>query len=457
MFNQYRVIHFVGIGGIGMSGIAEVLNNLGYEVTGSDIKGSSTIERLLTLGIKVYIGHRPENIDSAHVVVVSSAIGKENVEVTEARRRSIPVIPRAEMLAELGRLKYSVLVAGSHGKTTTTSLISTILLDAGYDPTVVIGGKLMATNSNANLGRGQFMVAEADESDGSFLKLSPTIAVCTNIDKEHMDYFSDMENLKKAFLCFLNKVPFYGLSVVSADDPNVRDILPHINRKVVTYGLSHPADYTVKNITFNAMTTQYDLFFQGELLERFEVPLTGKHNILNTLAATATALYLKIDIESVIGSLQRFKGIKRRLEFKGESMGVKVYDDYGHHPTEIQMTIQGVRQQTGNRLLVVFQPHRYTRTQALMEEFAHSFTHTDRLYLLDIYPAGEDPIEGINSQTLYQRLRSEGVEVAYFSDTQELLSTLSRETRRDDYLLTFGAGDVWKVGEDFIRGSYASN
>ncbi|MBF0590813.1 MAG: UDP-N-acetylmuramate--L-alanine ligase [Nitrospirae bacterium] len=457
MFNQYRVIHFVGIGGIGMSGIAEVLHNLGYEVTGSDIKGSSTIDRLLALGIKVYIGHRPENIDSAHVVVVSSAIGKENLEVTEAKRRAIPVIPRAEMLAELGRLKYSILVAGSHGKTTTTSLISTVLLDSGYDPTVVIGGKLLATNSNAALGRGQFMVAEADESDGSFLKLSPTIAVCTNIDKEHMDYFSDMEHLRKAFLCFLNKVPFYGLSVVSMDDPNVREILPYINRKTVTYGFSEMADYTARNIKFGSMTTQYDLFFKGEFLDSFEVPLTGRHNILNTLAATATALYLKIDIEVVIGSLQRFKGIKRRLEFKGEAMGVKVYDDYGHHPTEIQMTIQGVRQQVRNRLLVVFQPHRYSRTKALMEEFTHSFTDTDRLYLMDIYPAGEEPIDGINSQTLYHRLRSEGVDVAYFSDTHELLNTLSREVKKDDYLLTFGAGDVWKVGEEFIRGDYVHN
>ncbi|MBF0343229.1 MAG: UDP-N-acetylmuramate--L-alanine ligase [Nitrospirae bacterium] len=471
MFNQYRVIHFVGIGGIGMSGIAEVLHNLGasglgYEVTGSDIKGSSTIDRLTSAGIKVYIGHRPENVGSAHVVVVSSAVGKDNPEVVEARRLSIPVIPRAEMLAELGRLKYGILVAGSHGKTTTTSLISTILLHSGYDPTVVIGGKLLATNTNASLGTGQFMVAEADESDGSFLKLSPTIAVCTNIDNEHMDYFSNMDNLKKAFLCFLNKVPFYGLSVVSAADPNVRDILPHINRNTVTYGFSDSfgksdvapvPDYTARNIEYGYLTSRYDLFYKGEFLDQFEIPLLGRHNILNALAATAVALYLQIGIESIKNSLQQFKGIKRRLELKGEAMGVKVYDDYGHHPTEIQMTLQGVREQVKNRLVIVFQPHRYSRTRALMEEFAISFKHADKLYLMDIYAAGEEPIEGINSEALYHRLRSKGVDVTYISDTQELQCLLSREVNNGDYLITFGAGDVWKIGEEFIGGCHVRN
>lgn len=451
MFERYRVIHFIGIGGIGMSGIAEVLHNLGYEVTGSDLKGSETVERLRGLGLKVYVGHRPENIDSAHVVVVSSAVRADNPEVIEARRKSIPVIPRAEMLAELGRLKYAVLVAGSHGKTTTTSLVSTVMAHAGFDPTVVIGGKLKALGTNARLGRGNFIIAEADESDGSFLKLSPTIGVVTNIDMEHMEYFKTVDSLKGAFLSFMNKVPFYGLTVACMDDRYVRELLPSVHRKVVTYGLSPDADLQAKNLKRGFMSVSFEALMAGENLGVFVLPVPGEHNVLNALASIAVALELQIDAEKVREALKGFGGISRRLEFKGEAGGIRVFDDYGHHPTEIRATLKALRESLNSgRLFVVFQPHRYTRTRDLFGEFTVSFDDADDLVMMDIYPAGEPPINGITTEALVNAMKKAGV--SHIKGKEEVARVVASRVRRGDVVLTLGAGDVWEVGEKILRG-----
>jgi UDP-N-acetylmuramate--alanine ligase len=450
MFERYKVIHFIGIGGIGMSGIAEVLYNLGYEVTGSDIRESQATERLAGLGVKVYIGHRAENVDSAHVVVVSSAVGDENPEVAEAHRRSVPVIPRAEMLAELGRLKYAILVAGSHGKTTTTSFVSTVLAHAGFDPTVVIGGRLKALGANARLGRGDFMVAEADESDGSFLKLSPTIGVVTNIDREHMEYFRTMDSLKGAFLSFMNKVPFYGVSVLCMDDPLIRELLPSVHRRFTTYGFSRDADLRAAKIRKGFMSISFEAVFKGESLGRFNLPVAGEHNVLNCLAAMAVALWLQVSAAKIKEALEGFEGIGRRLEHKGGARGVAVYDDYGHHPTEIRATLMAAKEAIGpGRLFVVFQPHRYTRTRDLMEEFAASFDHADRLLIMDIYSAGEPPIEGVSTGSLIAAM--ERKDTVHVKTRKEAAELISREAKKGDMVLTLGAGDVWKAGEKVLK------
>ncbi len=453
MFNQYRIIHFVGIGGIGMSGIAEVLHNLGYEVTGSDIRESETTTRLRGLGIKIFIGHDEKNIYDAHVVVISSAVSPTNPEVVAAKDRAVPVIPRAEMLAELGRLKYGILVAGAHGKTTTTSLVATILGEGGLDPTVVIGGKLKAMGSNARLGQGQFLVAEADESDGSFLKLSPTIAVITNIDKEHMDYFKDIETLKGAFLSFINKVPFYGVAIVCTENEHTRTIIPQIKRRVLTYGLSHNSDMYAKNIRYEGSKMSFEAVFKGDSLGIFTVPVPGVHNVLNSLAAVLAAMELQVPIEKIRNGLGSFGGIQRRFELRGEVRGIKVFDDYGHHPVEIRAVLKAARDCfSDNRIVVIFQPHRYTRTRDLMDDFALSFGAADMLYLLDIYAASEAPIEGINSQALLKKIRDVGsVKAEHVPDRKELARILVAELRPGDVVLTLGAGDVYKIGEELLK------
>lgn len=462
MFEKYRVIHFVGIGGIGMSGIAEVLVNLGYEVTGSDMKESDTTKRLRNMGITIHIGHREENIDSAHVVVVSSAVPPDNPEIESAHRRNVPVIPRAEMLAELARLKYSVLVAGAHGKTTTTSLISTVLAGGGFDPTIIIGGKLKGIGSNAKLGKGEFLVAEADESDGSFLKLSPTIAVVTNIDREHMEFFRDMKGLRDAFLSFINKVPFYGVSFICAENEHLQELLPDIHRRFLTYGLSSSADIYADDSEKGFMSTSFEVIAKGAGLGRFSIPVPGTHNVLNALACIGVARELKMDTAKIRESLASFSGIQRRFEFKGEAKGIKVYDDYGHHPTEIRATLaaasENLRYQGKDaRLFVVFQPHRFTRTADLMEEFAHSFTGNYSVLLLDIYPAGEKPIEGVTSKALFEKMKPlAGGNVTYFADRNAALRRLIVEMKRGDMLLTLGAGDVWKLGEEALEKLHAS-
>ena len=454
MFNKYRVVHFVGIGGVGMSGIAEVLHNLGYEVTGSDLRETETTHRLKNLGIKVHLGHASENIDHAHVVVISSAVSPVNPEVVEAKQRYIPVIPRAEMLAELGRLKYGILVAGAHGKTTTTSLIATTLGEGGLDPTVVIGGKLNAIGSNAKLGQGDYLVAEADESDGSFLKLNPTIAVITNIDREHMDFFKDIATLKSAFLAFINKIPFYGIAVVSIENSYTREIIPYIERRALTYGLSDTADIFARNIRNEGTRMSFEPVMHGLSLGNFTIPIPGRHNVLNSLAAIATAMELQIPVERISEALRKFSGIHRRFEFKGEAKGVRVYDDYGHHPSEIAATLKAARECfTNNRLIVLFQPHRFTRTRDLMEEFSVSFTDADRLYLTDIYPAGEQPIQGITAEGLLRAIKRTATgAISYEADRKKMVAAIVRETAPGDVVLTLGAGDVYKMGEEILMG-----
>jgi len=458
VFERFRTIHFVGIGGIGMSGIAEVLHNLGYEVTGSDVKESDTIARLRSLGIKVSIGHTPDNIDDAHVVVTSSAVSHENPEVAAARERSIPVIPRAEMLSELGRLKYGILIAGAHGKTTTTSLIATILAHAGLDPTVVIGGKLMATGSNARLGRGDFIVAEADESDGSFLTLSPTIAVVTNIDREHMDFFRTMEALKDAFVSFINKVPFYGLSILCAENEHIREILPRIHRRYITYGFSPQTDIHAINLKKEFMSVSFHVIYKGHDMGRFSVPMPGTHSVLNSLASIAVGMELKLDLQNIREALKGFRGIQRRFEFKGEERGIKFFDDYGHHPEEIRATLRAAKESLGSgggkdgRLVILFQPHRYTRTKDLLRDFGASFSDADILYVMDIYPAGEKPLEGVNGEAVLNAIRDKGHRsAAYISGHDLLMETLMNALRPNDLFFTIGAGDVWKIGEALLK------
>lgn len=433
-----------------MSGIAELLHNLGYEVTGSDIKESDTTRRLRGLGMAVHIGHKMENVVNAHVVVTSSAVYGDNPEVVAARQQQIPVIPRAEMLAELCRLKYSVLIAGAHGKTSTTSLVSTLLTSAGFDPTVVIGGRLKATGTNAVLGSGNFIVAEADESDGSFLMLTPSIAVATNIDREHMEYFKTIDNLKKAFVSFLNKVPFYGTSFICGDNAYVQEILPELHRKYITYGIDPGADIFAHSVRHEGFRMEYGVVYHGKDLGEFSLPMIGKHNVLNSLAAIGVAMELKMDTERIKESLNTFEGIQRRFEFKGESDGVKVFDDYGHHPTEIRAILQAARHAVATKVHVVFQPHRYSRTADLMEEFAGSFNDADVLYLLDIYSAGEQDTRGIDADTLAARIRKNGVDVMYQPDKDLLVKDLKNSTAPGDVLITLGAGDVFRVGDMFL-------
>ncbi len=457
VFERFRIIHFVGIGGIGMSGIAEVLHNLGYTVTGSDIKHSETTARLTEAGIPVFIGHAPENVDDAHVVVISSAVSADNTEVLEARARAIPVIPRAEMLAELARLKYGVLVAGAHGKTTTTSLLSAILSLGGFDPTIVIGGRLKATGSNARLGQGDFLVAEADESDGSFLKLTPTIAVVTNIDREHMDYFQTMETLKEAFLSFMNKVPFYGAAVVCIENEHIQSLLPSIHRRCLTYGLSPAARLYAEHIRKGHMSMSFTAVYKGKPLGVFEIPMPGIHNVLNSLAAIGVSLILNIDPAVIREALEGFSGIQRRLEFKGEAEGIRVFDDYGHHPSEIRATLRAIKEgheaggSRAGRLIVLFQPHRFTRTRDLMQEFSLSFADADMLVMLDIYPAGEQPIDGVHSSLLTTRIREAGYrDVIYMESREKAVEYIASQSERGDLVLTLGAGNVWKAGEEIL-------
>ena len=467
MYKRFEKVHFIGIGGVGMSGIAEVLNNLGYEVDGSDLKESETTSRLSELGINVSIGHKAENVKDSNVVVISSAVSPDNPEVQAAKKKSIPVIPRAEMLAEIARLKYGVLVAGAHGKTTTTSLIASVLGDGKLDPTVVIGGKLKGMGSNARLGQGEFLVAEADESDGSFLKLTPTIAVVTNIDREHMDFFRNIDEIKSAFLSFINKVPFYGLSILCGDNEYVKELLPEVQRRFITYGLSEGLDLTANNIVTSGIKSTFEAELNGKSLGLFEVPLIGAHNICNCLASIAVANDLKIRMDIIREALRNFSGVQRRFEFKGTVSGINVIDDYGHHPTEIVATLKAVKDAMhGNtpenpeaertefgagRLFVLFQPHRYTRTRDLLEEFMDAFVDADRVVLMDIYAAGEKPLPGVNSDLLFRGIKDTGKDIEYIQERDGIIDYLCSDLREGDTLLTLGAGNVWKIGEEFLE------
>ncbi|MRR16411.1 MAG: UDP-N-acetylmuramate--L-alanine ligase, partial [Deltaproteobacteria bacterium] len=451
MQRKVKRIHFVGIGGIGMSGIAEVLLNLGYGISGSDVQSSDTSKRLQRLGATVAVGHAAENIGNADVVVTSTAVKPDNPEVVEAHRRNIPVIPRAEMLAELLKMKFSVAVSGSHGKTTTTSMVATILAEGGLDPTMVIGGKLASIGSNARLGGGDIIVAEADESDGSFLKLSPTIAVITNIDREHLDYYPGITEIKDAFLKFANIVPFYGCTVMCADNNHVRDIAGAVSRRVITYGIEQPADYRASDIRFLETKTVYRLSYRGEDLGDAELAVPGLFNVYNSMAAAAVGRELGLTMETIRKGLGAFSGVQRRLEIKGREKGITVVDDYGHHPTEIMATLAAARQVWKGRLIVVFQPHRFTRTKALFDEFTRAFSDADILVLNDIYPASEPPIPGIHSAALWAAIRENGhAHVEYIGQPGATVEFLKTTAVPGDTVITLGAGSVYKIGEAFL-------
>ena len=459
MFAKIQRIHFVGIGGIGMSGIAEVLLNLGYKVSGSDLKTSPITQRLAGLGATIMEGHRAENVQGAEVVVTSSAISSDNPEVAEAHAQHIPVIPRAEMLSELMRLKYGVAIAGMHGKTTTTSMVAAVLAAGGLDPTVVVGGRVDAMGSNARLGRSQYLVAEADESDRSFLKLSPILAVVTNIDKEHMDCYRNLRDIKHTFLNFMDRVPFYGMVVACNDDKLLRSLLGQVQRRVITYGTRRGSDFLIKpgkpelNSADHSVTTRFRVNYRNRVsnsekdLGEFTLLVPGAHNVLNATAAIAVGVGLDINLEHIRTALSNFRGVDRRFQLRGATAGVAVIDDYGHHPTEIRATLAAARQCGYRHIHVIFQPHRYTRTEALMDEFAHAFADADTLIVLDIYAASEQPIAGVTGEALADHIKDAGGRSAHyvpsFAEAVEAVSPLAEE---GDMILTLGAGSVSQLG-----------
>jgi UDP-N-acetylmuramate--alanine ligase len=452
MRRKVKRIHFVGIGGIGMSGIAEVLLNLGYTVSGSDLSQSDLTHKLASLGAKIYAGHGASQLGDTDVVVTSTAVKPDNPEVMEAHRRNIPVIPRAEMLAELLKMKFSIAVSGSHGKTTTTSMVATVLASGGLDPTMVIGGKLASIGSNAKLGDGEVIVAEADESDGSFLKLAPSLAVITNIDREHLDHYRDIEDIKDAFLQFANIIPFYGSTILCLDDDNAKDILPKIKRKTVTYGLTAPADYRASAISFSGSSSSYALHYKESACGTVTLNVPGLFNVYNSLAAIAVARELDMQYEAIKEGLKGFAGVERRLEVKGTVNGITIVDDYGHHPTEIRETLRAAKQVWKKKIIVVFQPHRYTRTKALFNEFLEAFPDADTLIVTDIYAASEIPIDGVNAAALCEGLRSKGhPDVVYMHDFDDIVNHLLSIAEPSDVIITQGAGNVWKIGEDFLK------
>ncbi|HNP28193.1 MAG TPA: UDP-N-acetylmuramate--L-alanine ligase [Nitrospirales bacterium] len=457
MFRKIQHIHLVGIGGSGMSGIAEVLLTLGYKVTGSDVGPSDAIRRLEELGGTVFIGHQESNVEGAQVVVVSSAIASSNPEVRAARVNVIPVIPRAEMLAELMRLKFGIAIAGAHGKTTTTSMVASILAQAGLDPTFVIGGKVNAMGTHARLGRSDLLIAEADESDGSFLRLSPSIVVVTNIDREHLDHYGSMEGLQEAFLEFINKIPFYGVAIVCADDPWIRKLLPRVVKRYHTYGMSDfsgvlTSDLYATEIETKALGVEFRAHYRDQKLGPFRIRIPGVHNVTNALAAIGVALELDVPVDLIRAGLAAFAGVERRFQIRGEKNGIVVVDDYGHHPTEIRATLAAARAAWQRPLIVVFQPHRFSRTRDLADEFAKAFEQADRVYVMDIYPAGEAPIPGITGQMMAETIQASGhPSVQWLNRDSGLIAKLREELRDGDVLLTLGAGDVWKVGTELLE------
>jgi UDP-N-acetylmuramate--alanine ligase len=454
MFAKIQRIHFVGIGGIGMSGIAEVLLNLGYKVSGSDLKSSSVTQRLARLGATVFEGHCAENMAGAEVVVTSSAISVENPEVTEAHNLHIPVIQRAEMLAELMRLKYGIAIAGMHGKTTTTSMVAAVLAAGGLDPTVVVGGRVDAMGSNARLGKSHYLVAEADESDRSFLKLSPILSVVTNIDREHMDCYRNMRDVKKTFLEFMDRVPFYGMVVACNDDPLLRRLLPDVQRRTVTYGTKRGSDFLIKLDAKKEIPegdsrplSRFRVSYRKQNLGEFTLHVPGVHNVLNATAAIAVGLGLEVGVEAIRAALDQFRGVERRFQLRGRAAGVSVIDDYGHHPTEIKATLAAARQCGFRKIHVIFQPHRYTRTRDLIEEFTTAFDDADSLFVLDIYAASEKPIEGITGEALAQRIREEtGKNAQYVSSFADAVNSAAAIAQDGDMILTLGAGSVSQFG-----------
>jgi UDP-N-acetylmuramate--alanine ligase len=452
MYPRFQHIHFIGIGGIGMSGIAEVLLTLGYRVSGSDLKETEITRRLQSLGGVISYGHKAEYIKGAEVIVTSSAVRQDNPEVLAARTALLPVIPRAEMLAELMRLKYGIAVAGSHGKTTTTAMVANVLAYGGLDPTVIIGGRLDKWGSNARLGQGTFLVAEADESDGSFLHLSPSIAVVTNIDLEHLDFYKDLAQIQNTFLDFLSRLPFYGLAILCLDDPHLPSLIPKLKKRYRTYGLTAQADIQARDVVQNGLSSRYRLYSAGRDWGEVRFKLPGIHNVYNSLAAIAVGFELEVPFDRIQEAFDCLEGVQRRFQIRGEFQGITVLDDYGHHPTEIRATLNAARGcWPDRRIVVVFQPHRFTRTKALFEEFTTAFYQADSLLLLPIYAASEDPIEGIDSGHLMEGIKGKGHrEVRLFSNRADVIPSLREILRPGDVLITLGAGDVWKIGQEFV-------
>ena len=451
-FRNFQRIHLVGIGGIGMSGIAEVLLTLGYSVSGSDTKPSQTTERLQNLGATIYEGHKASNVEGAHVVVISSAIKSENPEIVEAHKRKIPVIPRAEMLAELMRLKYGIAVAGAHGKTTTTSMVASVLTAAHLDPTFVVGGKLNQAGTTARLGKGEYFVVEADESDRSFLYYAPVVAVVTTIDREHLDQYSSLEEIQSVFVEFVNRIPFYGAAILCLDEPNVQAIIPSVKRPIITYGTSTQADLVISDISMEGLGSEFRLTYKGDDLGMFNlIHPPGIHNVRNAAAAAAVALYLNVPSDLIREGLAKFTGVGRRFDIKGVVADVTVIDDYGHHPAEIRATLDAARGCKFNRLLVLFQPHRFTRTQHLWDDFTKAFNQADILVLTDIYAASENPIPGITSEALAAAIREAGHKnVHYFRTMQDGIEFLLKRARPADAILTIGAGNVSRASSEFM-------
>jgi UDP-N-acetylmuramate--alanine ligase len=448
---RVRHAHFVGIGGIGMSGLAEILRTMEFDVSGSDLKPNDITRRLETMGVRVDVGHLAKNVEGADVVVYSSAIDDANPEIQRARALEIPIIPRAEMLAELMRVKYCVLMAGSHGKTTTTSLVATVLRAAGLDPTVVVGGKVNALGSNARLGEGDLFVAEADESDGSFLKLTPTIGVITNIDAEHLDHYGTHEKVKEAFVQFANKIPFYGLAVLCLDHPHVQAIIPQIQRRHVTYGVSRQADYRAKNVRFSGLSTHFEVWRRGESLGDFTVKMPGHHNVLNALSVIAVADELEVPFDVVREAIKSFHGVQRRFTVlgqpaitrEGKTGDVMIVDDYGHHPAEVEATLDAAQNGFDRRVVVAFQPHRYTRTQSLFDDFTRAFNKADVLIVTDVYAAGEKPIPGATGEALVEAIRAHGHHnVRHIADKKQIGAALIDLARPGDLVIALGAGDI---------------
>jgi UDP-N-acetylmuramate--alanine ligase len=451
-FRNFQRIHLVGIGGIGMSGIAEVLLTLGYSVSGSDTKPSTITERLQNLGAAMYEGHKATNVEGAHVVVTSSAIKTDNPEVAEAHKRKIPVIPRAEMLAELMRLKYGIAVAGAHGKTTTTSLVASVLAAAHLDPTFVVGGRVNQAGTTAKLGKGEYFVVEADESDRSFLLLAPVVAVVTTIDREHLDQYASLEDIQDAFIQFVNRVPFHGAAILCLDEPNVQAIIPGVKRPIITYGTSSQADLIISEVKLEGLGSEFRLTYKGEDLGLFRLPHPpGMHNVSNAAAAAAVALYLNVPADLIREGLANFAGVGRRFDIKGVVDNITVIDDYGHHPAEIRATLEAARVCKFLRLLVLFQPHRYTRTQHLWDEFCRAFNQADILVLTDIYAASEAPIPGVTSEALANAIREAGHKnVFYVRSMQEGIEHLLHAARAGDAILTVGAGNISRASNELM-------
>jgi UDP-N-acetylmuramate--alanine ligase len=452
MFGKVKHIHFVGIGGTGMSGIAELLLNLGYKVTGSDTSVTPVTERLVSLGAGVEKGHEPGHVGEPDVVVYSSAIKQDNVEIQEARAKGIPVIPRAEMLAELMRMRQGIAVGGAHGKTTTTWLVGLVMAAARLDPTIIVGGRLKALGTNAKLGSGNYLVAEADESDGSFLRLSPTIALITTVDEEHLDHYVNLDAIKEAFIEFANKVPFYGAAVVCLDDENVQSILPHIERRVITYGFSQQADVQARDVVQDGTDVTFNAVLRGKNVGSVLLKTPGEYNVLNSLAAIAVGLELDIPFQAIGEGLAQFTGISRRLEVKGEAGGITVVDDYAHHPTELAATLGAIRSTYDRRIVAVFQPHRYTRTHALWDRLGRSFYDADSVIVTSVYAAGEAPIEGVSGELVARAAVDSGHrDVKYIAEMSDVIDHLAQTVTEGDVVVTLGAGSIYRAGEDLLE------